>query len=90
MKLVLSSLCLQAEGGEGATVLSRAANLWPYLPVKSIQVSESRAECAGGQLEGSTSGPPPPQGLSWGGHLPVSSHSISSARLLPLLSATKV
>lgn len=67
MKPVLSSLCLQAEGGEGAAVLSRAANLWPYLPVKSIQVSESRAECAGGQLEGSTSGPPPPQGLSWGG-----------------------
>lgn len=54
-------------GVEGAAVLSRAANLWPYLPVKSIQVSESRAECAGGQLEGSTSGPLPPQGLSWGG-----------------------
>lgn len=59
-------VCRQREV-KGAAVLSRAANLWPYLPVKSIQVSESRAECAGGQLEGSTSGPLPPQGLSWGG-----------------------
>lgn len=74
---------------QGAAVLSRAANLWPYLPVKSIQVSESRAECAGGQLEGSTSGPLPPPGPLLGGHLPVSSHSISSARPLPFLSATK-
>lgn len=86
---VLSSLCLQAKGGVGAAVLSGAANLWPYLPVKSIQVSESRAECAGGQLEGSTSGPPPPPGpLGVGGHLPVSSRCISSTRPLALLSAT--
>lgn len=69
---IKSSLCCPAfvcrqREVEAAAVLSRAANLWPYLPVKSIQVSESRAECAGGQLEGPTSGPLPPQGLSWGG-----------------------
>lgn len=46
-------------------VLSRAANLWPYLPVKSIEVSESRAECAGGELEGLPLACCPP-GPSWG------------------------
>lgn len=46
-------------------ILSRAANLWPYLLVKSIEVSESRAECAGGELEGLPLAccPPTP---SWG------------------------
>lgn len=46
-------------------VLSRAANLWPYLPVKSIEASESRAECAGGELEGLPLACCPP-GPSWG------------------------
>lgn len=46
-------------------VLSRAANLWPYLLDKSIEVSESRAECAGGELEGLPLALLPP-GPSWG------------------------
>lgn len=46
-------------------VLSRAANLWPYLLDKSIEVSESTAECAGGELEGLTQALLPP-GPSWG------------------------
>lgn len=47
-------------------VLSRAANLWPYLPVKSIEVSESRAECAGGGAGGATPGLLPPGPLLGG------------------------
>lgn len=46
-------------------VLSRAANLWSYLLDKSIAVSESRAECAGGELEGLPLARCPP-GPSWG------------------------
>lgn len=62
-------------------VLSRAANLWPYLLDKSIEVSESRVECAVGELEGlplacCPRAPP-------GGYLPVSSPSIYSASVLP-------
>lgn len=41
-------------------VLSSTTNLWPYLLDKSIKVSESRAECAVGVLEGLPLGP------SWG------------------------
>ncbi len=62
-------------------VLSRAANLWPYLLDKSIEVSESRVCWGGGELEGlplarCPRAPP-------GGYLPVSSPSISSASVLP-------
>lgn len=47
-------------------VLSRAANLWSYLLNKSIEVSESRAECAGGEAAGATPGPLPPGHLLGG------------------------
>lgn len=46
-------------------VLSRAANLRFYLLDKSIAVSESRAECAGRELEGLSLASCPP-GPSWG------------------------
>lgn len=46
-------------------VLSRASNLWSYLLDKSIEASESRAECAGRVLEGLSLACCPP-GPSWG------------------------
>jgi len=46
-------------------VLSRGANLWSNLLDKSIVVSESRAECAGRELEGLPLACCPPAS-SWG------------------------
>ena len=74
--LCSSFVCRQREVKRA--VLSRAANLWPYLLDKSIEVSESIAECAGGATPGPLPPGPPP-----GGYLPVSSPSISSDWVLP-------
>lgn len=72
-------------------VLSRAANLWPYLLDKSIEVSESRVECAVGELEGLTPGLLPP-GPSWG--VPACLFTLHlfcfSAPILQLLSHTHI
>lgn len=62
-------------------VLSSTTNLWPNLLAKSIKVSESRAECAVGVLEGLPLGP------SWG--LPACLFTLhlfsSTASILQLL-----
>lgn len=61
---------------------SRAANLWPYLLDKSIEMSESRPKRAVGELEGLPLAccPRAPHG----GYLTVSSPSIPSASARPL------
>ena len=78
VKLGLCSAFVCRQREVKRALLSRAANLWPYLLDKSIEVSESIAECAGGATPGPLPPGPPP-----GGYLPVSSPSISSASVLP-------